>query len=359
MPPRGRCAGRRRQQSRWHRRDRRAVGRRARAGEGAPSARQAGSRQRLSERFHGGARRGLRRRGVDGRRLLARPVGDPARCWPASTPAPMPSSDRGTSTAVAPPTGRCTAVCCRGGATATPGSCSGVGVHDSTSGFRAYRTAALRAIDPARPLPRDMRSSPSWCAGWWAGLRCTRGADRVPRPSVRHLEDVDAHHRRVDAARDRAGACRRAPPPSRPHSMTRAPRRMGRHASLAACRRRDRGGPARCSSRAGRAGPRRWYPGARPGDDRVPRPRRGRLAHAAHRAARVASGCSPTKAAIPDRSASTCWPPRTGCSGASAWALLVGAIVLNVLAIGAVAVDRRAAGWHVAHGRGRWPARVR
>ncbi|MEZ5252134.1 MAG: glycosyltransferase [Ilumatobacteraceae bacterium] len=56
--------------------------------------------------------------------------------------APMPSSARATCPAAPRPTGRCIAVCCRAGGTATRGWCSG-SVCDATSGFRAYRAVGL------------------------------------------------------------------------------------------------------------------------------------------------------------------------------------------------------------------------
>ena len=166
--------------------------RRARPDQGAPPAGQAGPRQRVPPRLHGRARRGLRRHRLDGRRLLARPGGHPDDARAASRPAPTRSSGRATSP---------------GGGTANwP-------LHRRLLSRWGNRYTGVRAR-PRRPrlhvgLPRLPRrgaarrsSTASTTAEGYAFLTelvrrlvrarapGRRGADRVPRPRARDVEDV-------------------------------------------------------------------------------------------------------------------------------------------------------------------------
>ena len=92
-------------------------------------------------------------------------------------------------------------------------------VRDCTSGFRAYRADALRAIDPGIDDRRGLRLPDR--AGPQADRQRVddrRDADHVPRSAVRHLEDVGPDHRRVDAAGHQVG-------PVRPHESARSDQR--------------------------------------------------------------------------------------------------------------------------------------
>ena len=85
----------------------------------------------------------------------------------------------------------------------------GLQLRDCTSGYRAYRAEALRAIEPATTERRGIRvphrTGPTVDR---PGLPGDGDADRVRRPPLRAVEDVGAHHRRVDAAGDPMGRAR-------------------------------------------------------------------------------------------------------------------------------------------------------
>ena len=83
------------------------------------------------------------------------------RSSPRSMPAPISRSGRATSRVARYRTGRGSAASCRGGATATPVSCSACGVRDMTSGYRAYRRSTLEAVDYGAHARSDTASRSS------------------------------------------------------------------------------------------------------------------------------------------------------------------------------------------------------
>ena len=110
-------------------------------------------------------RRGLRRDRHDGRRLLPRPGGACPSCWPligAGADAVIGSRYVPGGATVDWPLHR--RLLSRWGNRYTS-LLLGLQVRDCTSGFRAYRAEALRAIEPGPPTPRATPSSPSSCAG--------------------------------------------------------------------------------------------------------------------------------------------------------------------------------------------------
>ena len=89
-------------------------------------------------------------------------------------------------------------------------------IRDCTSGFRAYRADALRAISPSTTTAEGYAFLTELVRRLVrGGFKVDGDADRVPRPRAGHLEDVRADHRRVDAARHPLG-------PPRPVAVTRA-----------------------------------------------------------------------------------------------------------------------------------------
>ena len=82
-------------------------------------------------------------------------------------------------------------------------------VRDCTSGFRAYRADALRAIDPGSTTAEGYAFLTELVRKLIAnGADDRRNADRLPRSPVRHLEDVGQDHRRVDAPGHQMGPVR-------------------------------------------------------------------------------------------------------------------------------------------------------
>ena len=145
--PRRAHPDRRRRQPRRHRREGRGARRRARRHRGAAPAAEDGARERVPRRSRDRHRPRLRRHGPDRRRPLARPGRAPRAARGGRTGRrprdrlPLRARRRGAELAEAAPAGsRC-------GATATPASCSGSGVRDTTAGYRAYRASILRAMD--------------------------------------------------------------------------------------------------------------------------------------------------------------------------------------------------------------------
>ena len=112
--------------------------------------------------FERGLAAGLRRPGRDGRRPVPRPRRRCPGSWRRSTTAPTWPSARATCPAGSSPHWPLPpARCCRGGATATSGSCWVSGCSDATAGFRAYRADAPGGASTTRP-PRPTATPSRW-----------------------------------------------------------------------------------------------------------------------------------------------------------------------------------------------------
>ena len=102
--------------------------------------------------------------------------------------------------------------CSRAGGTATRRSCCGCRCATAPRDTARYRASALKEIILARRRPRDTRfphrarSSPRARQP----ARC-RDTDCLPGSSLRHVEDVRPHRRRVDVVGDDMGRTRRVP----------------------------------------------------------------------------------------------------------------------------------------------------
>ena len=82
----------------------------------------------------------------------------------------------------------------------------GIGVHDATGGYRAYRAATLRAINlPAGPVPGLLLPDRPDAADGQGGLPGTRGADHVHRADPRREQDEPRHRGRGAVAGDPVG----------------------------------------------------------------------------------------------------------------------------------------------------------
>ena len=106
----------------------------------------------------------------------------------------------------------------------------GVDVRDLTGGFKCFRAEVLRGDRPAdRALARLRLPGRAHLPHRLRRLRRRRGADRVPRPAPRRVEDVVADRARggVARARDPRARPRRRPPGGRRGSSPgrRAPKR--------------------------------------------------------------------------------------------------------------------------------------
>ncbi len=156
--------------------------------------------------FAWGLRAGLRRPDRDGRGLLPRPGRAAGPAGPAEQRATTCPSARVTCRAAPFPTGPATATCSPGAATAMPRLVLGLGVADSTAGFRAYGADIMRKLDlepdPGRGLRLPDRDDLPGQAGR-GGDR--RGPDPLRRPGGGRVEDVVAHRGRGAGARDLVG----------------------------------------------------------------------------------------------------------------------------------------------------------
>ena len=115
-------------------------------------------------------------------------------------------SARATSRAAPSPTGPGTATCCRGAATCYASAVLGLGVADSTAGFRAYSAGdpapARPRADPGRGLRLPDRDD---VPGQAARGRHHRGADQLRRPGGRRVQDVLVHRGRGAGPGDLVG----------------------------------------------------------------------------------------------------------------------------------------------------------
>ena len=175
----------------------------------AAAAGQAGARQRLPQRLRHRPRRGLRRRRLDGRRLLprsgraARDARPDRRRRRRRDRVALRARRRHRRLAAG------TAACCRAGATATRRWCSACRSATARPASAPTAAGALRGDRPADDdgrglrLPHRARAPPR-------PRRVPRDgdADRVRRPPARPVEDVRPHRRRVDAAGHPLGSAR-------------------------------------------------------------------------------------------------------------------------------------------------------
>ena len=107
-------------------------------------------------------------------------------------------------------TGHCIAVCCRAGGTATRRSCCGCRYATAPRGIAPTARSALKEIDPGSTTAEGYAFLTELVRRLVRGQPARgRDADRVPRSSLRHVEDVRPHRRRVDVVGDDVGAARR------------------------------------------------------------------------------------------------------------------------------------------------------
>ena len=117
------------------------------------------------------------------------------------------------------PTGPGTATCSRGAATSTPRAVLGLGVADSTAGYRAYSARDLAPAGPGANPGRGLRLPDRDDVPGEAARRGDhRGADQLRRPGRRRIQDVLGHRRRGARPRHLVGlwavwsaACAAAP----------------------------------------------------------------------------------------------------------------------------------------------------
>ena len=196
--------------------------------------------------------RGAGARPRDGRRLLARPGRPRAAARRGARRAPTSRSARATSPAAASPTGAACGGSSAAAARGTRAACSALGVRDLTGGFKCFRREVLEAIDlpTVRSHGYAFQVELTYRA-LCAGLSRRRGADRLPRPPARALEDVVADRGRGDVARARSCAERGAlrPRPRRARLKPRPPRAEATRDEVRASSRSSRA----CATRAPRS----------------------------------------------------------------------------------------------------------
>ena len=138
----------------------------------------------------------------------------------ATTPMPFRRSSRPSRTAMrcpsaramSPadryPTGACRGGCSRGAATSMRISLLGLGVRDSTAGFRAYAASVLRRhrAGSVRAESYGFQIEMTY-RGCERGRQGQRGADPFCRPRARDLEDVHLHRRRGTGTGQLVGRC--------------------------------------------------------------------------------------------------------------------------------------------------------
>ena len=114
-------------------------------------------------------------------------------------------------------------------ATSTPRLLLGLGVHDATAGFRAYRADILSLVEASatKATGYGFQVELSYRAHR-LGAKIVEVPDHLQRPRPRRVEDVVAHHRRGHVAGHLVGAPRPRAAPQRADRQA-AASRVGRH----------------------------------------------------------------------------------------------------------------------------------